>query len=182
MNNWKHLSGICFDLETLSTEVDSCIMSIGAVRFDIDSDTIDKPFRVNLNLEEGIKTYGLRRSKDTMQWWATQKKEVLKANMANAIPYKDGIQRFIDYVNEVSPNMVWAWGTHFDIPIFNYSLMKTHGEDYPKPWMYNKVCDARTLKNSFLEDITRSETAHDPLQDVIDQAQYIINFYKGISQ
>lgn len=177
--SWNHLSGIVVDIETFGRTPRSRIMSIGACRFDIDNRTIDKKFKVNLDMKSD-KHLDLKTNKDTLEFWSEVPKEVLKSQMVGAVPYIEGIGQFIDYVLETKPNIIWTWGNVFDLPIISNSIYEIYGHEYQLPWKYNKVCDIRTLKTCFGVDIVRSsEYAHDSLQDAVDQAQYLIDFFNS---
>lgn len=178
--SWNHLNGIMFDLETVSSRPNSSILSLAAVRFDVDTGIIDREFMVNFKVSEGVKL-GLHKQQRTLDWWSQpERKDVLKLLLQKQLPYSEALTEFSDYILAIKPNMIWSWGTHFDLPVLESSLVAAFGEDVVIPWKYNKVCDARTLLNCFQVPITRGENAHDPLIDVKDQAKYVIEFFKDI--
>ncbi|NQW82286.1 MAG: 3'-5' exoribonuclease, partial [Polaromonas sp.] len=60
------------DLETLGTVADAVILSIGAVKFDLDSDAIDDDgFYASISIESNQET-GRRIQEDTLIWWMGQ--------------------------------------------------------------------------------------------------------------
>lgn len=60
------------DVETLGTAADSVIMSIGAVRFDLDSDKMDDAgFYRSISIESNL-DYKRRVQEDTLIWWLGQ--------------------------------------------------------------------------------------------------------------
>ena len=65
--SYKHLSGMMFDVETLGRRAGCVILSIGAVRFDIDSKTISDEFYVTIDAADS-KSYGLHTDPETLEW------------------------------------------------------------------------------------------------------------------
>ena len=176
---WEHLNGIVVDIETFGRTPRSRILSIGACRFNIDTKVIDRKFKVNLDIKTD-RHLELQTNKDTLQFWSEVPKEVLKSQMTNAVPYTEGIKEFVDYVLAIRPSIIWTWGNAFDLPIISNSIFEIQGHESELPWRYNKVCDIRTMKLCFGVDIVRSsDFAHDSLQDAIDQAQYLIDFFNN---
>lgn len=176
---WEKISGIVVDIETFGRTPRSRILSIGACRFNIDTKVIDRHFRVNLDIKSD-RHLELQTNKDTLKFWSEVPKEVLKSQMVDAVPYTDGIRQFVDYILAVKPNIIWTWGNVFDLPIVANSIYEIYGHESELPWKYNKICDIRTLKICFDVDIVRSsDHAHDALQDSIDQAQYLIDFFNN---
>ena len=64
------MSRIMVDLETLGTAPGSVILSIGAVRFDVEKGLLDE-FYVNIDVESSQRL-GLTIDGDTVMWWLKQ--------------------------------------------------------------------------------------------------------------
>ena len=69
-------TAIMIDLETLSTDTDAAILSIGAVKFDPFEDELTNPqmdkFYARISLENDL---NLSISDSTLEWWAKQSQE-----------------------------------------------------------------------------------------------------------
>ena len=63
---------VMLDTETLGTTADAVIMSIGAVKFDLDSTAIsDGGFYASITVESNL-SLGRRIQEDTLIWWMNQ--------------------------------------------------------------------------------------------------------------
>lgn len=175
---WKHLSGICFDIETISNKTDACIMSIGAVVFDIDSGKIEKEIKLNCDVKQGL-ALGLSRTDDTLDFWKSVPDD-LKNNAKNPAPYEQCLREFAQYCSNINPKMFWCFRPHFTLAVINKSL-EAIGYEHQLPWQYNNVCDVNTIKHSFSETIAKPFNSLCPQEDSKNYAQFITNFFKDIS-
>ena len=63
---------IMVDLETLGTSADSVILSIGAVKFDLETGEIDnRGFYASVSVESNL-SFRRRVSEETLLWWLKQ--------------------------------------------------------------------------------------------------------------
>ncbi len=174
----KHLNGVMFDIETLGKEPGCVILSIGACRFDIDSKRIYDEFYVTIDAKDSL-ALGLTYNKETLQWWRDQNPAALKGIQKTAVPARDGLNNFYEYLSKKKDEPLWAWGPHFDVPITQVAMMKVLSVD-KMPWKYYNVYDARTVCNVFGVDIERDEGVHhNALDDAKAQAKYLINFFNS---
>lgn len=133
---------IMLDTETLGTTADACILSIGAVKFDLESDAIDDAgFYASISIDSNLE-YKRRIQEDTLIWWMKQGPEAQgvfhesKQTLGNAL---DGLSEWIgdgDY-------KVWSNGADFDLPMLAHAYTQ-HGREIP--WKFwNSTC-FRTYK------------------------------------
>ena len=177
---------ISVDLETLSTEPNACILSIGACVFHPMTGEIGPTFYAKLNHDEGV-ALGLDKSKSTMEWWEKQAPAArLHAfDLSNAMPYKTALENFkkwIIKIRETCPTKkirFWANDPDFDGVIL-MSSMKTVG--ILPPWQYWEHRSLRTMKDIGAEFFgtgkkgalpERIGTYHDALDDAVHQARVI---------
>ena len=63
---------VMIDLETLGTKADSVIISIGAVKFDLDSEQMDdNGFYASVSIDSNLER-GRKIDEDTLLWWLQQ--------------------------------------------------------------------------------------------------------------
>jgi DNA polymerase III epsilon subunit-like protein len=164
------------DLETLGTNPDSPIVSIGAVFFDLANRSLGPTFYMALDVSEQIKR-GRKPSGDTIKWWMSQSDAAKKVFHEKAQPAAAVLPTFQKWLRQFDLKKgpyVWGNGSTFDLSMLE-DIFRCY--DLPEPWGYNKAMDVRTYKR-FLAggaQIPNAGTAHNALDDAIAQAQYIID-------
>lgn len=165
-----------FDLETFSTLPTASIASIGACVFN-SVEGIKETFYTNVSISD-CKKHGLHISEDTVQWWKTQNKEVLRELMDNPRPLKESLESFFEFYKKSKCKLVYCWGASFDDPIIRNAASKFNMKE---PWFYSNVRCARTLASEFGMKILRDESSHhNSLSDSIDQAKCMIELYNTL--
>lgn len=169
---------IMLDLETMATSPDAAILSIGAVRFDLDTSKIDiengfyRPIFLESNLE-----HQRRISQDTLMFWleqSTHAKEVFtdlrRIELDTALIL---LSDWIATTSDGSRDYVWSNGGDFDLPMLVHAYTSL---GLPIPWEpYSGRC-YRTYKKLPYADtvvIARNGTHHNALDDAIYQAQHL---------
>lgn len=170
---------IMIDLETVGTEVDAPVLSIGAVAFCIPTSTIESRFFVAVDPASAFAS-GKPDAK-TIQWWMKQSPEAQIAAWDNpyAEPIRVALQRLDDYLNSFGKTpRVWGNAARFDLGILDYQYKKAGME---LPWkFYNEMC-YRSLKNSYrhhgLKEVQGmvEGTAHTALYDAEIQALHAMS-------
>jgi DNA polymerase III epsilon subunit-like protein len=164
---------VMIDLETLSTEHNACIVSIGAVKFD--GKDILSSFKVNVTAES-CKAAGLHLSLDTIDWWATQSPEARHLWMDDAIALPNALDQFEDWYGTRSL-WTWGYGANFDIVIME-NAFKAIGRK--EPWKYVDVMCLRTVSNLRGLKVPRLEGVHhDALADARNQAKFLLSLMSG---
>lgn len=166
------MSEVMIDLETLGTENDSVILSIGAVKFDIEPFTVLDTFHVGLNLEEQEKV-GRKIYASTVKWWLDQSKEAQKSLLVTLNdPWHpsealDSLRVFCG-----AANGVWGNGSMFDNALI-VSLSNSFG--LKSPWSYKLDRCYRTLKSLYpsIEGPERKGVHHNALDDAMWQAEHL---------
>lgn len=168
------------DLETMSTEPDAAILSIGVVEMDLDCFEFKREFYQNVTLSSCV-ALGLHSSIATRDWWAAQQPEARDALTKDAIDIKEALTSLRSYLcgvpdssfhfyrNQVMP---WSNGAGFDIVILE-SAYRALG--LTAPWQfYNAMC-YRTIKNLY-PDVQKPERIgikHHALDDAKTQASHL---------
>ena len=174
-------SHIAIDIETMGTEINSVILSIGAVGFDTIG--IHQLFHVSIEMDSCIE-YGMELSTDTLIWWLVQDKKAkdsLVDKMKTAIPISDALEDFKKfYMNfdgtkefKKRKTCIWGNGSDFDNAMLSYACYKT-GVEYPAPYWCNR--DMRTILALCEGKVKRVEPKikHSAISDAEAQATTII--------
>jgi len=165
------------DLETLSTNPNAVILTVGGVKFD--PDTTMQPFddlyfRVDVDSQTSM---GRHVMQDTLDWWSKQPKEISE----EALSDKDriGLDDMVRAINKwcVGVDVFWCQG-----PLFDYAILQNIYTQlgHPQPWQYWQIRDSRTLFSLVPRDNEKREGHHNALQDCIYQAKKVQKVYRQL--
>lgn len=162
---------VMLDLETLGTGANSAIISIGACRFDPDSQQIHCTFHAVI-CRKSVLELGCTEDESTLRWWSNQSMEARQASFDHPSPSHvlDVLQAFKAWMDASST--VWGNGSDFDNAMLAELYRKAN---LPLPWKFwNNRC-YRTMKNQFPEvSMVRHGTHHNALDDAISQAKHLM--------
>lgn len=142
----KNYPDVMVDIETLGTDTDCVVLSIGAVRFRMgvrDSvQTINDTRRsFYARLDDVSQGQHLRStSPDTLDWWHKQTAKARQVLDDEGEPVPDVLKRFTRFCK--GAKRIWGNGNMFDNAILR-SLYDDYDQDYPVE--YWKDLDMRTL-------------------------------------
>ena len=166
------------DLETLSTNPDAVILTVGGVKFDARTQMNpynEMYFRVDVDSQTKI---GRNVMQETMDWWATQPKEVSEEALGdgNRVSLEDAIKQLNKFA--VGVDIFWCQGPLFDYAILQ-NLYAQLGQ--PVPWNYWQIRDSRTLFNMLPKDPRKDVQMdlHNALADCYFQAKSVQKAYKN---
>lgn len=169
------MKDLMIDLETLGTDKDSVILSIGACFFDTEALELGPQYYARLEIETQLLS-GRSLDEEALEFWrsqSTQAKKVFKEPTSDTLR---SITEFCEWAkaNSSVPFYVWANGAAFDIPIIEDLIKQCQLE---VPWEFRHVQDLRTFRRFVGNDekIPRKGTHHNALDDARDQAQYVID-------
>lgn len=162
---------IMLDNETLGTDVDSVILSIGAVRFNETSIADEAFYRVitiQSNLDEGRTIMP-----STLRWWLDQDaraKAVL--DDPNQIPLGQALDEFREWIgNDCKTIKMWGNGADFDCAMIKHAYGRQAA-----PWQFYNTRCFRTVKElpaAKLIPKPANTLAHNALADAIAQATHL---------
>lgn len=170
----SNMRNIMLDLETLSTQPNATIVSIGAVRFD-EKNIDDDGFYAVLDLQQQI-DLGRHVSGSTLEWWAGQSEEARAVFKAPKKAIIDALDEFGDFIGDNA--LIWGNGSDFD----NVALGSLYDAvNLRRPWNYAAGRCFRTIKNllQVKELPGRAGTFHNALHDALYQAQCLQVYLKG---
>ena len=158
---------IMIDIETLGTNYDSQVISIGACVFNAEAEIL-KIFYVVIKLDDDTH---VNVTPGTLKFWSTQDLELFNLLTAEgSVNIMLALSQLSTWVDWEDTN-VWANGTKFDIGMLE-SLYKTN--DLVVPWKHNADRCMRTIKQfAGSIDIPFEGKPHHALDDAIWQAQYV---------
>lgn len=165
---------VMIDLETLGTQADAVIVSIGAVKFTPDGYIDDAAFYAVCEIGSQPERHI---SGDTLGWWMNQSDEARRVfNDPNKIPLRVALEHLYAWVNDDSL-LLWSNGADFDIPIIEHAA-RIH-QFPPLVRFFNHRC-YRTLKDIFKEvpKPPFEGTQHNALMDAIHQARHVQAIHK----
>ena len=166
------------DLETLSTNPDAVILTVGGVKFD--PHTSMKPhddlyFRVDVDSQTEM---GRHVMQDTLDWWSQQPKEISEEALSEQ--NRIGLQDMVKVINKwcVGVDVFWCQG-----PLFDYAILQNLYTQlgHPQPWQYWQIRDSRTLFSLVPRDTSNRQGHHNALQDCVYQAKRVQEIYKQLN-
>lgn len=157
------------DIETLGTEPDCVVLSVGAVKFD--PFTANEPHDRTLWRPAVEAQMSANRSvlDSTLEWWAKQPKHIQDEafNEDGRIP----LQQFFGELNKylVGVDKIWCQGPQFDMVILE-DLFKQF--EHHRNWAFWQIQDCRTIFNMMPIDPRKSiqQDAHSADADAYWQA------------
>ena len=159
------------DLETLSTNPNATILTVGGVKFDpfnFAEPSQGMYFRVDVDSQTAK---GRDVMQDTLDWWATQPEEI--RNEALGDQDRIGLDEMIKTINKwsVGVQVFWCQG-----PLLDYAILQDFYKQlgHPVPWAYWQIRDSRTLFSLVPRDPNeKREALHNALADCYFQAKKV---------
>ena len=166
------------DLETLSTNADAVILTVGGVKFDPHTSMNpydDLYFRVDVDSQTEM---GRHVMQDTLDWWSQQPKEISEEALSEQ--NRIGLQDMVKAINKwcVGVDVFWCQG-----PLFDYAILQNIYSQlgHPQPWNYWQIRDSRTLFSLVPRDTANRQGHHNALQDCVYQAKRVQEVYKQLN-
>lgn len=161
---------VMIDKETLDTANTAVILSIGAVRFDLDSDKIDdKAYYASISIDSNLAAKRTI-SESTLLWWLQQSPEAQAVFHEPKQSLKGALADFCAWFGDAK--FIWSNGADFDIPIMANAL---RGVGLEPPWDFWNARCVRTYKNlPGCRDIkVVNPLKHNALQDAVAQVRLV---------
>ncbi len=180
---------LMIDIESLGTNTDCPVISIGAVWFDIKTRTIGPDFYAILDVADQIDTKIRFADASTLRWWMGQSNAAKTIFKDNPAPTKQVLELFRKWIMNFTGSTAqttkkcfpWGNGNSFDLVIME-SLFKDYG--VVCPWNYYSQRDLRTYKE-FIGKGAKVEKLegvnHNAKDDCINQINYIFKHAENIT-
>lgn len=162
---------VMIDLETLGTVADAVIMSIGAVKFDLDSDKIDdNGFYASVSIDSNLEKKR-RIQEDTLIWWMGQSLDAKTVFTEGKQTLESALIEFTDWLGD-DGYYIWANGADFDTPMMAHAFVQ-HGMEVPwKFWNSRCFRSFKNLPHANQVNFKPDGTKHNALTDAYNQARY----------
>ena len=165
------------DLETLSTNPNATILTVGGVKFD-PYNAIEPAqgmyFRVDVDSQTKM---GRDVMQETLDWWATQPKEI--SDEALGDENRISLDEMVKTINKwsVGVDVFWCQG-----PLFDYAILQDIYKQlgHPAPWQYWQIRDSRTLFSLVPRENEKRIGLHNALEDCYFQAKKVQKVYKQL--
>lgn len=165
---------VMLDLETMSTESNAAICSIGAVKFSIDEGIIDT-FYCTVDASD-CKKNGLDISASTVQWWSRQPREVLEMLRKDNLPLVEALTKFSRWYG-TSPLPTWGCGAGFDNVIMENAYKAVNMKRPWTPWLDRCY---RTMKEVIVVPFDEREGSyHNALDDALYQTKHLLKIFRS---
>jgi len=163
---------IMLDLESLGTVADAVIQSIGAVKFDLDSDALDdNGFYASISIDSNLELKR-RIQEDTLLFWLKQPAEAQQVFHEPKQTLTSGLEELRDWIGD-NDYFVWSNGADFDLPMLAHAFTQVQMEI---PWkFFNSRCmrTYKTLPNAKRVPFTPTGVKHNALADAFNQARHV---------
>lgn len=170
-------NNIMVDIETLSHKSNGVIISIGAVKFDMETGETGGQFYTNIDPESCLKA-GLTMSASTVMWWLKQDKVAIDKLMYRQDALGTALHEFGLFCT--GNYCIWGNSARFDLGMLNNAY---DALNLPLPWKYWQERDVRTLVD-FNPDLKKSiinDLPHDAISDCLYQIKYCSAIYNSIN-
>ena len=163
------MNNVMVDLETMGTNSDAAIISIGAVKFDLKNQKITDRFDKVVDLKSSMAA-GLKVDPDTITWWLQQSDEARAPFKQEATDLKEALQDFAIWIGDDAK--IWGNGAAFDNVILENAYRAC---ELPIPWPhYNNRCYRTIAQLNRHIRIERSGVYHCAIDDAENQANHFM--------
>jgi hypothetical protein len=166
------------DLESLGTQPDCAILTLGAVKFDpYTPDSFGDSLYFRIDVDEQL-ALGRRVQQDTLEWWGRQADDVREEALGEEgrISLTDMYRQLNRFT--VGVNNIWCQGPAFDIVILE-NIYRQMG--WPTPWQFWQIRDSRTLFGVHGDPREKNKAGlHNALEDCVSQAQGVQAIYHAL--
>jgi hypothetical protein len=166
---------VMIDMETMGTDSNAALLSLGGVVFDPCGQGGKDTFYQNIELQSCLDA-GLRVRAETVYWWLTKPEGARAALQKDRVPLSDALNDFSEWFRKSGASKIWSHGATFDIVVLD-SAYRALGR--PLPFDFRNARDTRTLFDLAGLKYSQSEvSAHQALQDAQRQAEFVQNAYR----
>jgi hypothetical protein len=166
------------DIETLGDISNSVIVSIGAIKFDINTGKLGKSFYRIIDIQNCL-DLGFKVTGGTIQWWMKKGEEARSELTVKGLPIHKVLSEFSNFVS--SKDILWSRGVRFDIALLTnaYNICKVE-----IPWDFRNERCVRTLeafRPEIYKNTLREGVAHNSLDDCKHQIKYCSKIWNNIN-
>lgn len=179
------MRNLMIDIETLDTEDNGAVVGIGAVFFDLKTQTLGAEFSAAIHPATAVRDGGIQ-SVGTWLWWLQQNEQIRKNLCFNGRDHAKVLDEFYEFVRSncrVEDVIPWGNSARFDLGKLSNAYRRL---DLAAPWYWSKERCFRTIRN-FHPQVAynpdeKGDAAHDPLTDAKFQAAHLFKIKRWIKE
>lgn len=178
MNKAKN---IIFDIETLGTAQNTCILTLAAIPFDLNTrdsfdELLDRGFYCKLDVKDQMKN-GRTYDEKTLKWW---KEQSLEARQMNLLPTEQDLlpaEALTKLNNFIEPlydenTILWCRGLDFDKPKLEHIYSQYEIEMFLRWWKWRDIrtfvdCLTGSIDGKYPFKTPENFIAHNCLYDCV---------------
>lgn len=170
------------DLETLGTDLDACVVQVGACVFD-DAGNVHETFKSHVRIDDPENG---QISGATLLWWLSQPDSTMRAVFDSSlmVSLQFSLEALTRFAVASGSEQTWACDPTFDLAILRRCYDRCHLE-HPDFLNFRRERSCRTvwqmMKDCRLKTV-RPEVQHDAVCDAVAQAQNVSNFLRFLTQ
>lgn len=165
------MNHILLNLRSLSPLSNGVIISIGAVRFDLNTGKRKATFHQNITIQSCL-DIGLEIRGSVMTWWLQQPEKVHKDLLTNQVDIKQALNLFSEFVTK--DDYIWSNSARFNCGLLENAYTKINK---PICWDYLKERDLKTLFNIFHIE-KPNDNQYNVLEDCYDEIKQLTGITK----
>ncbi len=178
-------TAVMIDCETLATGTQPVILTLGACKFDPLGDEIKNPKMEVLYLRLDIESQtavGREVNDDTIAWWARQTPEAQEEALGDPTPENprytltEALDRLYKFC--WGAKTVWSNGLTADVVWLETAFKQVNKA---VPWKFWQTKDCRTAYSLGIDPKLPAVTAHNALEDAVNQAIAIQTVYRQLA-
>jgi len=165
------------DLETLSTKLDTVILTLGGVKFDpYSKEEPHTPIYLRIDVDEQLAS-GRRCDDHTLAWWLDQDPEIREEAIGeeDRISMLDAFKEFHAWV--LHSDTIWSNGSVFDVMIMENFYAQNA---WFHPWEHWRIRDVRTVFNMGIAHNMSKDSLHNALADSYEQAVAVQHIFSEL--
>ena len=171
---------IMIDLETLDVLPTATVLTIGAVKFDLNGDELDdstcEKYYAKVDIDS-CDRLGLTVSSATVDWWSNQSAEAQEEAFSSEgrVDIREAMEGLYKFC--WGAKRVWSHGAGFDVIICETIFEKLQKQI---PWKFWEVRDTRTLYDLGIDPERPPILKHHALEDAWSQAVGVQNILRKL--
>lgn len=167
---------VMVDIETLGSQSYSTILSIGAVRFNINTGDIYDPFYKKITLQSNL-DLGFKITPSTLKWWLQQNHQTLDDLLDSTEDIRSVLISFQHYLLAIDVRAIWGNSARFDLGLLQNAYDKL---GIQIPWDFRKERCYRTIvqETGGVDKTKYVGVQHNALDDCMNQVAILIDRYK----
>lgn len=172
------MHNLMIDIETVGTNPDAPILSIGAVKFDPETGKHGREFYAAIRPTDAFK-YGTPDG-STFAWWMGQSDPARKSAVGGKNSLTQALEDLRGMYRDWKDVKVWGNGPSFDMTILEHGFRAVGSE---APWAFWNIRCCRTvaqLSGRWPPKIGGKGVHHNALDDAKHQADWVSSMWQGL--